>query len=120
LRGICGTLWYRYLERSWERWQAILPSALSAEDRERGYSYRLSVRQLRSLTRACSSAPPRCVSGLSSCSSTVINDPDDFGGGRSLNATNWPALPRVGHETNERLISAQLAACSCAPHSTTL
>jgi hypothetical protein len=46
LAGICGTLWYRDVERFWERWQAVLPSPLSAEDRERGYDYRLSVRQL--------------------------------------------------------------------------
>ena len=46
---------------------------------------------------------------------TVINDPGGFGVRRTLNASNWLALTRVGHETNERLISAQLAACSCAP-----
>jgi hypothetical protein len=51
---------------------------------------------------------------------TTINDPNDFGVGRSLNATNWLALTRIGHETNERLLAAQLAACDCAPDSTTL
>lgn len=51
---------------------------------------------------------------------TVINDPNDFGVGRTLNATNWLALTRVGHQTNERLLSAQLAACDRAPDSTTL
>ena len=51
---------------------------------------------------------------------TTINDPQDFGVGRTLNAANWLALTRIGHETNERLLSAQLAACDCAPDSTTL
>ncbi len=41
---------------------------------------------------------------------TVINDPGGFCVGRTLNASDWLALTRVGHETNERLISAQLAA----------
>lgn len=51
---------------------------------------------------------------------TTINDPNDFGVGRTLNATNWLALTRIGAETNERLMAAQLAACDCAPDSTTL
>jgi hypothetical protein len=51
---------------------------------------------------------------------TTINDPNDFGVGRTLNADNWLALTRIGHETNERLLAAQLAACDCAPDSTTL
>jgi hypothetical protein len=51
---------------------------------------------------------------------TTINDPEDFGVGRTLNATNWLALTRIGREINERLLSAQLAACECAPDSTTL
>ena len=51
---------------------------------------------------------------------TVINDPNDFGVGRTLNATNWLALTRIGHQTNQRLLAAQLAACSCAPDPHTL
>jgi hypothetical protein len=51
---------------------------------------------------------------------TTINDPNDFGVGRTLNAENWLALTRIGHEVNERLMAAQLAACDCAPDSTTL
>ena len=51
---------------------------------------------------------------------TTINDPYDFGVGRTLNAENWPALTRIGHQVNERLMAAQLAACDCAPDSTTL
>ena len=187
LRGICGTLWYRDLERFWERWLAILPSPLSAEDRDRGYDYRLSVRQLElSDTRVFNSpaqarewfelmlrdqltlgrpdkvqivfgrkitsrTPGRFRTRIVTngvhpqlhayykhskvkqyfCSTyfkhgralrteTIINDPGDFGVGRALNATNWLALTRVGHETNERLIAAQLAACDCAPDSTIL
>ena len=30
---------------------------------------------------------------------TTINDPNDFGVGRTLNATNWLALTRIGHQT---------------------
>lgn len=51
---------------------------------------------------------------------TTINDPNDFGVGRTLNATNWLALTRIGHEINERLMSAQLAASDCAPDPDTL
>ncbi|HUO69312.1 MAG TPA: hypothetical protein VMU39_00935 [Solirubrobacteraceae bacterium] len=65
LQSICLTLYYRDIERFWERWQAILPSPLSAEDRERGYEYRLSIRGSNSRTRACSPAPPRHATGLS-------------------------------------------------------
>jgi hypothetical protein len=46
LQGICGTLYYRDVERFWEYWEQRLPSPLTAEDRDRGYAYRLSVRQL--------------------------------------------------------------------------
>jgi hypothetical protein len=46
LAGICDTLYYRDVERFWEYWQARLPSPLTADDRERGYGYRLSIRQL--------------------------------------------------------------------------
>jgi hypothetical protein len=182
LAGICQTLWYRDVERFWERWQAILPSPLSAEDRERGYDYRLSIRQLEisdtrvferpaharewfelmlrdqlALGRAdhvqivfgrkITAATPgrfrtRIVTrgvhpqihayykhskvkqyfkhGRALRTETVINDPNDFGAGRTLNATNWLALTRTGHEINQRLLSAQVAACSCAPDSTTL
>jgi hypothetical protein len=182
LRSICATLWYRDLERFWERWQAVLPSPQSAEDRARGYDYRLSIRQLElsdtrvferpaqarewfelilkdQLTlgrpdkvqivfaRKITARTPgrfrtRIVSagvhpqlhahykhskvkqyfkhGRALRTETIINDPSDFGVGRSLNATNWLALTRIGHETNERLLAAQLAACDCAPDSTTL
>jgi hypothetical protein len=51
---------------------------------------------------------------------TIINDAGDFRVGRTLNATNWLSLTRIGHETNQRLLAAQLAACDCAPDSTTL
>ena len=46
LQGICQTLYYRDIERFWEYWEARLPSPLTAADHERGYHYRLSVRQL--------------------------------------------------------------------------
>jgi hypothetical protein len=182
LHGICQTLWYRDLECFWQRWQAVLPSPLSAEDRQRGYDYRLSVRQLElsdtriferpdqgrqwfelmlkdQLTlgrpdkvqivfgRKITAATPgrfrtRIVTNgvhpqlhayykhskvkqyfkhaRALRTETIVNDPGDFGVGRTLNATNWLALTRIGHETNERLLSAQLATCDCAPDSTTL
>jgi hypothetical protein len=44
--GICDTLYYRDIERFWEYWQQRLPSPFTAEDRERGYGYQMSVRQL--------------------------------------------------------------------------
>ena len=40
------TLYYRDIGRFFEYWQAHLPSPLNAADRERGYGYRLSIRQL--------------------------------------------------------------------------
>jgi hypothetical protein len=46
---------------------------------------------------------------------TTVNDPYDFGVGRLLTAENWQALLKVGEQTNERLLDAQLQACSCAP-----
>jgi hypothetical protein len=51
---------------------------------------------------------------------TTVNDTRDFGIGRLLTQDNWAALCRIGHETNERLLSAQLEACACAPDATTL
>jgi len=46
LAGICDTFCWRDVERFFEYWQARLPSPLSAADRDRGYDYRLSIRQL--------------------------------------------------------------------------
>jgi hypothetical protein len=182
LAGICDSLYYRDIERFWEYWQQQLPSPLSAADRDRGYGYRLSLRQLElSDTRVAerpaevrdwfelmlrdqlalgrpdhvqvvfgrkitSRTPGRfrtrvindgvepqiqahykhskvkqyLKEGRALRTETTINDPGDFGVGRTLNAENWLALIRIGRETNERLMSAQLAACDCAPDSTTL
>ena len=182
LQSICGTLYWGDIERFWEYWQERLPSPLSAADRDRGYGYRLSVRQLElSDTRVparpaqvrewfelllsdqlalgrpdhvqivfgrkiTSRTPGRfrtriindgvepqlqahykhskvkqyLKEGRALRTETTINDPNDFGVGRTLNAENWLALTRIGHQTNERLLAAQLAACDCAPDSTTL
>jgi hypothetical protein len=182
LARICDTLYYRDLERFWEYWQARLPSPLSAEDRDRGYDYRLSIRQLelsdtrvferpaqvrhwfelmlsdqlalgrpdhvqvvfgRKITRRTpgrfrtriiddgvepqiqahykhSKVKQYLKEGRALRTETTINDPGDFGVGRTLNAENWLALTRIGHQVNERLMAAQLAACDCAPDSTTL
>ena len=46
LARICDTLYYRDIERFWGYWEQRLPSPFTAQDRERGYGYRLSVRQL--------------------------------------------------------------------------
>jgi hypothetical protein len=51
---------------------------------------------------------------------TTVNDPYDFGVGRLLNAENWQALTTLGHDINQRLLSAEIEACDCAPDPTTL
>jgi hypothetical protein len=51
---------------------------------------------------------------------TTVNDTRDFGIGRLLTQDNWDALVQIGHQVNERLLSAQLEACACAPDATTL
>jgi hypothetical protein len=182
LAGICHSLYYRDLERFWAYWEERLPSPLTAADRDRGYAYRLSVRQLElSDTRVfgrpadvrdwfelmlkeqlalgrpdhvqivfgrkiTSRTPGRfrtriindgvepqiqahykhskvkqyLKEGRALRTEATINDPGDFGVGRTLDATNWLALTRIGQEINERLLAAQLAACDCAPDSATL
>jgi hypothetical protein len=182
LQAICGTLYWGDIERFWAYWEQRLPSPLTAADRERGYAYRLSIRQLelsdtrvperpaqvrewfevtlkdqlalgrpdhvqlvfgRKVTRRTpgrfrtrvindgvepqlqahykhSKVKQYIKEGRALRTETTINDPNDFGVGRTLNADNWLALTRIGHETNERLLAAQLAACDCAPDSTTL
>ncbi len=51
---------------------------------------------------------------------TTVKDTRDFGIGRLLTQDNWSALVGIGHEVNERLLTAQLEACACAPGATTL
>jgi hypothetical protein len=51
---------------------------------------------------------------------TTVNDTYDFAIGRRVCPDNWEALCRIGHETNERLLGAQLEACQCAPDAQTL
>ncbi|MCA1698628.1 MAG: hypothetical protein LC790_06895, partial [Actinobacteria bacterium] len=51
---------------------------------------------------------------------TTINDTRDFGVGRLLTQENWEALCRIGDDTNQRLLEAQLEACQCAPDAQTL
>jgi hypothetical protein len=51
---------------------------------------------------------------------TTVNDTYDFGIGRLVTQDNWDALVAVGHDTNERLLGAQLEACPCAPDAQTL
>jgi hypothetical protein len=51
---------------------------------------------------------------------TTVNDTRDFQIGRLLTDANWDALIDIGHQINERLLTAQLEACQCAPDVTTL
>jgi hypothetical protein len=51
---------------------------------------------------------------------TTVNDTYDFGVGRLVTQENWDALVAIGHDTNERLLGAQLEACPCAPDAETL
>ena len=46
LQAICGTLYWGDIERFWRFWEQQLPSPLTSEDRDRGYGYKLSIRQL--------------------------------------------------------------------------
>jgi hypothetical protein len=51
---------------------------------------------------------------------TTVNDPYDFGVKRTLNAETWQQLRSIGDDINDRLLDAQLQACSCAPDPSTL
>ncbi len=51
---------------------------------------------------------------------TTVNDTYDFGIGRLVTPANWQALVAIGHDINQRLLDAQLAACACAPDAQTL
>jgi hypothetical protein len=51
---------------------------------------------------------------------TTVNDSYDFGVGRRVTQQNFEALLEIGHQTNERLLGAQLEACQCAPDAQTL
>jgi len=51
---------------------------------------------------------------------TTVNDPYDFGVNRTLSAETWQQLRSIGDQVNDRLLDAQLQACSCAPDPTTL
>jgi hypothetical protein len=51
---------------------------------------------------------------------TTVNDPYDFGIQRTLTAETWQQLRSIGDEVNDRLLDAQLQACSCAPDPETL
>ena len=51
---------------------------------------------------------------------TTVNDPYDFAIKRTLTAETWQQLRALGDQTNDRLLDAQLQACSCAPDPETL
>jgi hypothetical protein len=179
---ICNSLSEREIERFWARWEALLPSPFTAEDRCRGYGYALSVRQLEISDTRVFDQPAACrhwfelmigdqltlgrpdqvqitfgrkvmrttpgrfrtrvvqrgtepqiqahykhskvkqylKEGRALRTETTVNDPYDFGVGRLLTAENWQALTSLGHDINERLLSAEITACDCAPDPTTL
>jgi hypothetical protein len=68
----------------------------------------------------CSKVKQYFKEGRALRTETTINDTRDFGVGRRLTDENWQALLRIGQRTNQRLLSAQLDACHCAPDATTL
>lgn len=51
---------------------------------------------------------------------TTVNDPYDFAVNRTLTADTFKQLRQIGNDVNDRLLDAQLQACSCAPDPTTL
>ena len=51
---------------------------------------------------------------------TTVNDPYDFAVKRTLTAETWQQLRSIGDDINDRLLDAQLQACSCAPDPETL
>ena len=51
---------------------------------------------------------------------TTVNDPYDFAINRTLTTETWQQLRSIGDDINQRLLDAQLQACSCAPDPTTL
>ncbi len=51
---------------------------------------------------------------------TTVNDPYDFGVKRTLTADTWQQLRMIGDDINDRLLTAQLQACNCAPDPSTL
>jgi hypothetical protein len=182
LAQICARLSARDVWRFFHRWQKLLPSPFSAEERGRGYRYQLAFRQLelsdtrvfdrpqagrdwfeqtirdqltlgrpdqvaivfkrRITTRTPGRFSTRVINrgaepalqihyraskvkqyfkeGRALRTETTVNDTYDFGIGRRVTKENWEALAQIGHEINERLLSAQLEACACAPDATTL
>jgi hypothetical protein len=182
LATICSRLSARDVQRFYRRWEARLPSPLSAEDRRRGYRHQLCFRQLelsdtrvfdrpaagrawfeqtirdqltlgrpdrvavvfarrvdrrtpgRFHTRVINSGTEPAIQvhyraskvkqylkqGRALRTETTVNDTYDFGIGRLLTQANWDALLAVGHDTNQRLLDAQLQACACAPDAATL
>jgi hypothetical protein len=182
LAGICGRLSARQVWAFFRRYERLLPSPFSDDDRARGYRYRLALRQIElsdtrvfdlpqtgrewferviadQLTlgrpdnvslvfdrKVIASTPGRFQTrvisrgvepalqvhykhskvkqyfkeGRALRTETTVNDTYDFGVGRLLTRANWQALLAVGHQTNQRLLDAQLQACACAPDATTL
>lgn len=182
LAEICARLSAADVHAFFARWQARLPSPLTAEDRVRGYGYDLAFRQLeisdtrvfdrpaagrawfertlpdqltlgrpdqiavvfgRRVTRQtpgrfhtkiinngvepsiqvhyrASKVKQYFKEGRALRTETTVNDTRDFQIGRRVTPENWDALLQIGHQINERLLTAQLEACQCAPDATTL
>ena len=182
LARICARLSAREVWAFFHRYQRLLPSPFTDDDRARGYRYQLALRQLelsdtrvfdrpqtgrdwfervivdqltlgrpdnvslvfsrkvisttpgRFQTRVISRGVEPAIQvhykhskvkqyfkeGRALRTETTVNDTRDFGVGRLLTHQNWDALLRIGDETNQRLLDAQLQACACAPDATTL
>jgi hypothetical protein len=182
LAAICARLSERHVWAFFRRYERLLPSPFTPEDRARGYRYQLALRQIelsdtrvfdrpeagrawfervirdqlalgrpdhvslvfnrkviattpgRFQTRVINRGVEPAIQvlykhskvkqyfkeGSALRTETTVNDTYDFGVGRLLTHANWQALVRIGQETNERLLDAQLQACACAPDATTL
>jgi len=64
LAEICSSLQAQDVQLFFDRWQAALPSPLTAEDRARGYRHELGSARPRSPTPACLTAPRPAGRGL--------------------------------------------------------
>ena len=182
LAAICARLSAARVWAFFRRYERLLPSPFTDDDRARGYRYQLALRQLelsdtrvfdrpqagrdwfervirdqlslgrpdhvslvfarkviattpgRFQTRVINSGVEPAIQvlykhskvkqyfkeGRALRTETTVNDTYDFGVGRLLNHQNWQALLRIGQQTNQRLLDAQLQACACAPDATTL
>ncbi len=138
LAAICARLSAREVWAFFRRWQRILPSPFSDEDRQRGYRYQLAFRQLELSDTRVFARPEQGRQWFE----RVLRDQLTLGRpdrvqvvfarrvirttpGRFLTRVlttdeNWSALVRIGQEVNDRLLASQIEACACAADAETL